>query len=223
MQPSAGPVIPIFAIPFAALPLTVPAAAEGALAARLAGWATEALRDSGAPADPLCYRSREELFELEDAGVAGLKREMLAALGAIVRSTNAGSAAEVDALQVQARARLIIIRPDGCLPAAMLPLASWGAVYCVAAPPAPAGRALSGVLRLYEPRLGSMFLDGANWRQRPPFANGHHTWRPVPGHMAAFPAYLAHEVALNRADRDLMLVVARARFANAGQEAGPPW
>jgi hypothetical protein len=41
--------------------------------------------------------------------------------------------------------------------------------------------------------------------------------------MATFPAYLAHEVALNRGGGDLVLVIARIRFANPGQQAAPPW
>lgn len=223
MTAPAPVVTPIFATPFATLALRIPGAADDALAARLRAWATESQRDTDTPADPLCYRSREILFDLEDEGIAALRREMLAGIAASARATDAGAAAEFDTLTVRARARLVIIRPNGGLPAAALPLASWCAIYCVSAPAAPAERPLSGVLRLYEPRLGSMFLDGANWRLRAPFAVGHHTWCPVPGHMAAFPASLTHEVALNRAAGELMLVIARARFANPGQEAAPPW
>jgi len=102
-------------------------------------------------------------------------------------------------------------------------LASWCAIYCVAAPPAPPGRADSGVLRLYESRLGGMFADATTWALRPPFAGGHHLWRPRPGSMALFPAHLAHEVALNRSGGDLVLVRVRIRFANPGQQEAPPW
>jgi len=58
-----------------------------------------------------------------------------------------------------------------------------------------------------------MFMDAANSRLRPPFGAAHHVWRPVSGQMAVFPAAVAHEVALNRSDEDLVLVAARARFA----------
>ena len=220
--PAAAPV-PIFATPFAALPLAVPAALNEALAALLAARATEEQRDPETPPDPLCYRSREDLFDWSADPVAALRREMLGALCAVVRATNLGAPGEFDRLTVQARARFALIRPDGGLPAASLPLASWCAIYCVAAPPGPSARPLSGVLRLYEPRLGSMFMDAANWRLRPPFAGGHHTWQPVAGQMAAFPAWVAHEIALNRTDQDLVLVIARVRFANPGQESAPPW
>ncbi|HWZ62303.1 MAG TPA: hypothetical protein VNX02_04730 [Steroidobacteraceae bacterium] len=223
MSAHAATVVPMFATPFATVPLKVPGAADGSLAARLAAWASEARRDPEAPPDPLCYRSREELFESGEEPIASLKREVLAGLSAAVGATTLRAAAESGGLTVRARARLAIIRPNGCLPAASLPLASWCAIYCVAAPETPADRPLSGVLRLYEPRLSNMFLDGSNWQLRPPFANGHQTWRPVAGHLAAFPAWLTHEVALNRCDRDLMLVIARARFANPGQDEEPPW
>lgn len=223
MSTPAPSVIPMFAAPFVTAPLQVPGAADGTLAALLAAWGNEAHRDPHPPPDPLCYRSREELFDSQDEQIRTLQREMLAGLSAAVAATSLGSAAELRRLTVQARARLIIIRRYGCLPAGSLPLASWCGIYVVCAPPAPAGRALSGLLRLYEPRLGNMFLDGSNWQLRPPFANGHQTWRPVPGHMAAFPAWLGHEIAVNHGDGDLVLVIARARFANPGQDEQPPW
>ena len=223
MNAPAATLIPIFGTPFAELSLTMPGASQEALAALLTGWATEDNRDPGAPRDPLSYHSRENLFDRPDELTGVLKREMLTGLCAAVRATNLGTAADFERLTVSARARFAIIRPNGCLPAATLPLASWCAIYCVAAPPAQLERPLGGVLRLYEPRLGTMFTDAANWRLRPPFSNGHHIWRPMPGRMAAFPAYLAHEIALNSGEGDLVLVIARARFANPGQEAAPPW
>ena len=41
--------------------------------------------------------------------------------------------------------------------------------------------------------------------------------------MATFPGHLAHEIALNRSDGEMVLIIARIRFANAGQQAAPPW
>jgi hypothetical protein len=216
-------VIPIFATPFAAVSLQVPGALNESLAALLASRATEERRDPDAPRDPLCYRSREDLFEWQDPALAALRQEMLAGLCHAVMASAALSEEEFDRLGVQARARFVIIRPDGCLPAAHLPLASWCAVYCVAAPVPASARADSATLRLYDTRLSSMFTDASNWSMRPPFAGGHHLWRPTPGHMAVFPACLAREIALNHSDRDLVLVIARVRFANPGQPASPPW
>lgn len=217
----AATLMPIFATPFAEVALPVSSTLNESLAALLAARATEERRDPDHRPDPLCYLSREDFFDWPDEPAAGLRSELLAGLCPAILATTLHTEAQFDQLGVQARARFAIIRPDGCLPAQSLPLASWGVVYCVAAPRA-GGRADSGVLRLYESRLG-MFADATTWRMRPPFAGGHHLWLPRPGSMAMFPAHLAHEIALNRSDRDLMLIIARVRFANPGQEAAPPW
>lgn len=219
----AATLMPIFATPFAEVALPVSSAFNESLAALLTARASEERRDAAARRDPLCYLSREDLFEWRDEPVAALRSELLAGLCPAVLATTLHSEAEFDQLGVQARARFAIIRPDGCLAAESLPLASWCAMYCVSAPPAPAGRPDSGVLRLYESRLSGMFADATTWRMRQPFAGGHHLWRPQPGSMAVFPAHLAHEIALNRSKGDLMLVIARVRFANPGQQASPPW
>jgi hypothetical protein len=219
----AATLMPIFATPFAEVSLPVSGALNESLAALLTARATEDRRDPDRRRDPLSYVSREDLFEWPDEPVAALRDELLAGLCPAVLATTLYTEAEFDQLGVQARARFAIIRADGCLPAQSLALASWCAIYCVAAPPAPAGRPDSGVLRLYESRLGGMFADATTWRMRPPFAGGHHLWRPRPGSMATFPAHLAHEVALNRSGGDLVLVIARIRFANPGQQAAPPW
>ena len=223
LNPPAASLIPIFATPFAVASLHVPGVLNDTLAALLASRASAERRDPDAARDPLCYRSREDLFDWQDAPVASLRQEMLAGVCSAVMACNLMSEEEFDRLGVQARARFVIIRPDGCLPAASLPLASWCAVYCVAAPTPTSARADSATLRLYDTRLSSMFTDASNWSLRPPFAGGHHLWRPLAGQMAAFPACLAHEIALNRSEDDLVLVIARVRFANPGQQASPPW
>lgn len=219
----AARLMPIFATPFAEVALSVDNAFNESLAALLDARATEERRDSAARRDPLCYLSREELFDWPDEPVRALRGELLAGLCPVVLASTLYTEQEFDRLGVQARARFAIIRRDGCLPAQSLALASWCAVYCVAAPAGPADRADSGALRLYESRLGSMFADATTWRLRPLFAGGHHLWRPRPGSMAAFPAHCAHEIALNRSAGDLVLVIARIRFANPGQQAAPPW
>ena len=216
-------VVPIFATPFAIV--TVPSAESlnPALAPLLRERATETQRDLELARDPLCFRSRETLFELKDEAVVGLKHEMLAGLCTAVMAANLYSEAEFDQLGLQVRARFAIIRPDGSIPATTIPMASWVAVYCVLAPPPTPSRQDSGVLRLYATRHGSMFMDAANWRLRAPFGAAHHLWPPVPGQMAVFPASILHEVALNRTDEELLLVLARSRFAHAGQGSMPPW
>jgi hypothetical protein len=214
---------PIFATPFAAVPLAGSGELNPPLLSLFSQRAQEAHRDPAFPPQPFCFRSREDLFEWQVDAVGRLREEMLAALCSVVMAASLYSEAEFDSLAVQARARLVIVRPDGCLPAASVPLASWCALYCVAAPEPPPTRQDSGALRLYESRLTSMFLDAGNSRLRRPFSAGHHVWRPVAGQMAVFPAAVAHEVALNRSHTDLVLVAARVRFATPAQEALPPW
>jgi hypothetical protein len=215
-------IVPLFATPFAVVPTGATAELNAALAALLAGRAADPYRDGAVPRDALCFRSREDLFDWPEPVVGLLQREMLGGICAAVMAVNRCTEAEFDALGVQTRARFVIVRPNGCVPAMSAPMASWYGVYCVAAPPAVPDRADSAVLRLYAVREGTMFMDPANSRLHPPFSGTHHPWRPVPGQLAVFPAGILHEVALNRAEADLILVTARVRFAHPGSVV-PPW
>lgn len=216
-------IVPIFATPFAVVPLGNGPDLNPGLSALFLSRATEPYRDPTTPRDPLCFRSKEDLFEWQEPAVEQLRRAMLGGICAAVRAVNHCTDAEFAALGLQTRARFTIVRPDGCLPAMSAPMASWYALYCVASPPPTAARADSGVLRLYAVREASMFTDAANCRLSPPFTGGHQSWRPVPGRMAVFPASILHEVALNRTDGNLVLVEVRVRFAHGGQTAQPPW
>ena len=112
MSGAAVTVTPVFATPFATVPVSVPGVADGSLAALLEAFATTH-RDAAARPDPLLSRSREELFESTDERIGVLRREMLAGLAAAVLATNPATAEELGRLEVQARARVVIIRPDG--------------------------------------------------------------------------------------------------------------
>lgn len=215
-------IAPIFATPFAVVPVAEAAQLNRPLSSLLRSRADETQRDPATPADPRCFRGRENLFEWREPEIGALRVAMLGGACGAIMTVNSYSEAEFDALSVQARARLLIVRPDGCVPATAAPMASWYALYCVAAP-GDAARADSGVLRLYGVRQSTMFMDASNWNLRAPYRTGHHVWRPVPGHMAVFPAAVAHELALNRTGEELLLVAARLRFAAAGQVEAPPW
>lgn len=223
METPAPSIVPIFATPFAVVP--VPAAAElnTALGPLFASRASDAYRDPALPRDPFCFRGREDLFEWQIGPVEELKQHLLAGLCAAVMAANSITQAEFDDLRIQARARFTIVRPDGCVPASSAPMASWYALYCVAAPAAAPARADSGALRLYAVRDATMFVDAASWRLREAFNRTHYLWAPVPGRMAVFPASVVHEVALNRGTDSLVLVTVRARFAHAKQVALPSW
>ncbi len=68
-----------------------------------------------------------------------------------------------------------------------------------------------------------MFADATNAVMRMPFTPGHYSWRPVPGHMAVFPASLTHEIALLRSPGQLVLVTVRVRFVAPGQQGMARW
>jgi hypothetical protein len=215
--------VPIFAVPFGVVPLRNAPQVNPGLAALLASRATEEHREATMPRDPLCYRSREEVFEWDADEIRWLRSELLAALCGAVGSVNEYTEAEFDSLKVQARARFVLVRRNGCVMASSAPMASWFAIYCVAAPTPVPERADSASLRLYGIRQGTMFKDAANWRLRVPFADSHYLWRPVAGEAAVFPASLLHEITLNRGQSDLVLVMTRLRFAHGGEGPMPPW
>jgi len=221
--PDAPAILPIFATPLAVVSLEGMLGRNAELTALFRTRTSEDYRDPAAPADPRCFRSREDLFEWPVESAVHLRRQMLGGICAAVRAVNTYPDAEFDALAVQALARFVIVRPDGCVPAATAPMASWYAVYCVAAPPAAPARADSGTVRLYGVRNGTMFLDAANYQLRPPFETAHQIWRPVPGRMVVFPASILHEVALNRTDAELLLVAARVRFVHSTQKPLATW
>jgi len=217
-----SPVVPIFATPFGALRL--PAAEKlnpivaGLLAARAAA-------DSAAAqtANPLCYRSSDDLMDSPDESLRTVSAEILRGVRAVVAAVNDFSDAQLQSFAIQACGWFTIVRQDGCVPACSYPLTSWCAIYCVAAPQPSPERRDSGVLRLYESRLGTMFTDATNSVTRIPYTPGHYTWRPVPGEVAVFPASLTHEIALMRSPGELVLLTVRVRFVAAGQQGLSRW
>ncbi|MGB8327773.1 MAG: hypothetical protein WCE48_09375 [Steroidobacteraceae bacterium] len=213
----------IFATPFASVQLSVSEELNSQLQRLLETRATDEYRAAGVRGNPLYFRSREDLLEWPDAPVQSLKQQMLGAVAAIVAATNMYSEKEFGDLRMQARGWFSLVRPNGCIPAASYPQTSWCAIYCVAAPEPAPDRADSAMLRLYETRLANAFTDASTWRMRPPFAYGHHTWRPTRGYMAVFPAAVAHEIALLRGAGSLLLVTLRVRFATPFQASMPSW
>lgn len=216
-------IVPIFATPFAAVPIAGAGALNPALASLFQRRAAEDCLEDSRSRDPRCLRGREDLFEWPEAAVGQLRSEMLGGVCAAVMAVNAYTGAEFDALRLQARARFVIVRPDGYVPASTVPMASWCALYCVAAPPPSPARPESGCLRLYAVRGARMFMDAANCSLRSPFSGAHHLWRPVPGQMVVFPAPILHEVTANRSPAELVLVTARLRFARDGEALPFPW
>jgi hypothetical protein len=214
-------VVPILAIPFGVVPLPHAEAQNPALAALFA--ARMRTDGSGSQRNPLCYHSRDDLLEWPEEPVRQLAAAIFSGVNSVVGAVNDFTQAQLDSFAVQARGWFTVVAENGHVPAAHYPLTAWCGIYCVAAPEASATRADSGVLRLYESRLGTMFADATNAVMRIPFTSGHFSWRPVPGQMAVFPAWLTHEIALIRSPGQLVLVTVRARFVAPGQQGVARW
>jgi len=213
-------VVPILATPFGVVPLPEAAVLNPALTAL---FRAHRAADSSPQADPLCYRSRDDLLGWPEEPVRTLSAAIFRGVYAVVENVNEFTAAQLHALRLEARGWFTIVQPDGCVPAATYPLTAWCAIYCVAAPPPSPARVDAGALRIYETRLGTMFQDATNSLMKLPYKPSHCSWRPVPGYMAVFPASLTHEIALFRAIGELILVTVRIRFVGPGQQGMPRW
>jgi hypothetical protein len=220
MNAAAPLVVPLFATPFGIV--TVPQAPD--LNPQLVDlFMRRAAGDRAPDAKSLVYRSPDDLFDWPEPAARALATEIFRGVCSVVEMLNAFDAGQLRSFQLEARGWFTIVEQNGCVPAANYPLTAWCAMYCVAAPEASATRQDSGVLRLYESRLGTMFQDATNSIMRVPFKPGHYAWRPVPGQLAVFPASLTHEIALVRSAGTLILATARVRFVAPGQQGVGRW
>ena len=217
--------MPLFATPFGVAPLPEAESCNAALSALLRERATSDPRRGAPESTPLCYVSADDWLDWARVNPAGgrVTTEMLRGVLAVVAAVNGFEPGKLESFTAQARGRFTIVRPDGHVPATHYPQSAWCAIYCVAAPPPSEARHDSGVLRLYESRLGPMFSDATNATMRGPYAIGHCTWRPVPGSVAVFPAWVRHEIALLRSPGELILLTLRVRFVAPGQEGQAHW
>jgi hypothetical protein len=220
MNDAAPTILPILATP---LGLTAIAEAEEFNPALLALFSQRIAADTQSRQNPLGYRSRDDLLEWPEQPVQSLMGGMIRGVYSIVGGLNEFTEPQLRSFALEARSWFTVIRTNGSVPAAMYPLTAWCAIYCVAAPPPSTIRADSGVLRLYESRLGTMFQDATNSAMRIPFRTSHYAWRPEPGGLAVFPASLMHEIALLRSPGELVLVTMRLRFVVPGQHGFGRW
>jgi hypothetical protein len=216
-------VVPIFATPFGVLPLPAAEKLNPVVAGLFAARASTDTVGAAQTSKMLCYRSGDDLLDWTDEPLRKVTGEVLRGVRSVVAAVNDFTAVQLQSLAIQARGWFTIVRQDGCLPATSYPLTSWCAIYCVEAPQPSPERRDSGVLRLYESRLGTMFTDATNSVTRIPYTPGHYTWRPVPGQVAVFPASITHEIALIRAPGQLTLLTVRARFVAPGQQGLSRW
>jgi hypothetical protein len=219
---SAAPpiLLPLFATPFGVV--TVPRAED--LNPQLVELFMQRMpRERTPQANTKVYRSQDDLFDWPEQAARGLATEIFRGVCSVVESLNAFEPGQLGSFSLEARGWFTIVEQNGSLSAASYPLTAWCAIYCVAAPEPSATRQDSGVLRLYESRLGTMFQDATNAAMRVPFTRAHYAWRPVAGQLAVFPASLTHEIALLRSAGKLILVTARVRFVAPGQEGVGRW
>jgi hypothetical protein len=214
-----GGTVPLFATPFAAVNTSAHPHFNERLAA-LCESQRSALAVPGDPPDPLHFQGRDDLLDSADATAVELKRLILGCASGVVAGLNSIGAPEFARLLIQARGWCSIVQRNGHVPARHFPGAAWLAVYCAQAGESDAGSRSAGVLRLYERRLGSMYRDASTWELKPPYRYGNHTWTPVPGWLALFPAHLPHEVSVVRSATSLILVFAKIRFMNADANDG---
>jgi hypothetical protein len=222
MSQSSLSVVPILATPFAVVELPAALQANQAVAQLLARYA--AANPVATPAsDWLCYRSRDDLLEWNDAAVRQMCGEILRGVWSTVAAVNTFTPEQLKSLSMQARGSFTIIQPNGSVPATNHSLTSWCGIYCLEAPQPSPERSDSGLLRLYESRLATMFADATNSTMRLPFTPGHYSWRAVPGQLAVFPGSLTHEIPLIRSVSPLTLITVRTRFVGPGQEGLSRW
>jgi hypothetical protein len=162
-------------------------------------------------------RGRDDFLDLPEANE--LRRRMLGHTVTVVAGLVDVGADVFGKLHVQAQGWFSIVRRDGHVPAQHFPGASWLAVYCAQAGAPDAEAKSAGVLRLHERRLGSIYRDESTRGLAAPYRYGNHTWTPLPGRMALFPAHQPHEVSMVRSDTPLILVFAMIRFVDPGPEA----
>lgn len=204
-----GGTVPLFATPFTA----VNTGAPGDFNTRLASLCESQRSAPARPGEP------DDFLDSADATAGELKRLILGyATTAVARLCN--DTAEFAKLHIQARGWCSIVPRNGHVPAQHFPSAAWLAVYCVQAGEPDAGQKSAGVLRLYERRLGSIYRDASTWELQSPYRYGNHTWTPVPGWMALFPAHVPHEVSVVRSDAALILVFAMIRFIDPNARDG---
>jgi len=202
-----GGTVPLFAVPFSA----VNTGADREFNARLASHC-----EAQCPPGRTQVRGHDDFLDSPDAGE--IRRRILGHAAGVVAGLCGIGADEFGQLRLQARGWCSVVRRNGHVPAQHFPGAAWLAVYCAQAGEPDADARGAGVLRLHERRLGSIYRDASTRELAPPYRYGNHTWTPLPGWMALFPAYLPHEISVVRSDAPLILVFALLRFADPGQE-----
>lgn len=195
---SAAPTVkPVFAVPLGEARLAHCARLNGELEALFLTRESDEYRNpmpSHIPQEEL-FESRFNLFTWPERCVQELRRFMLDTVAQVVLQATALAATDFARLKFHNHTWFHITRYAGSFVSHNHPMASWSAVYCVRAGAAVPGQPPSGLLRLFDPRVGAAaYLDSANVHLHPPFALSPIELRLEEGQVIVFPSYLFHEV-----------------------------
>lgn len=220
MQPT---IVPIFATPLGVVPLPEAkkwnAAVAQIVTRHAAADAARGLPGSGPPVQV----GRDDAMSWTDEPVRMLMAEVLRGIAWAARSVNRFPPGEFESFTLQARATYVIVHQDGGLGARNHPMSAWTGIYCLEAP-APSGeRADSGLLRIYESRMGNMFADATTDNMVPPFRPGHYGYHLAPGVLVVFPGGAMYEIAPVRGAGRLLTLTVQARFVAPGQKGVSRW
>ena len=220
MQPS---IVPIHATPFGVIPLPDAAKCNAAVAEIVMRRA--ALEGASGPprSSPLVQSGADDAMTWSEEPVRAILAEVLRAIVWVAGSVNRFPPGQLESFALQARATYLIVNRDGGLSARNHPMSAWTGIYCMAAPEPAAERADSGLLRLYESRMGHMFADATTDTMVPPFRPGHYGAHLAPGMLVVFPGAAMYEIAPLRGAGGLLAFTVQARFIAPGQKGVSRW
>lgn len=220
MQPS---ITPILATPLGVVPLPEAARWHTAAAEALTRHAAaDAARGSLGPS-PLVQVGSDDAMAWSDEPVRALIAEILRGIGWVARNVNRFAPGEFESLALQARAAYLIVNRDGGLGARNHPMTAWTGIYCLEAPERAPDRPDSGMLRIYESRMGNMFADATTDAMVLPFLPGHCGFHLAPALLAVFPGGSTYEIAPVRGPGRLLALTVQARFVAPGQKGVTRW
>lgn len=220
MQPS---ITPIHATPLGVVPLLEAARWNTAVAEIVTRRAAADAAAGTARSSPLVQTGSDDAMNWNEEPVRTLIAEILRGIAWMARNVNRFPPGEFESFALQARAAYVIVNQDGGLEARNHPMSAWTGVYCLEAPERSADRPDSGLLRIYESRMGNMFADATTDTMVLPFRPGHYGYQLVPGVLVAFPGGATYEIAPVRGAGRLLALTVQARFVAPGQKGVSRW
>ncbi len=189
--------VSLFAVPLSIIQLPGCAALNEELEALFLSRETDENRNPTPSHSPQqeTFESRFNLFRWPETCIQTLRSFVLDSLVQTVRGLVPAAPEELARLTVHNHTWFHITRYAGSFVAHNHPLASWSAVYCVRPGEQPRAHPESGLLRLFDPRVGAdAYQDAANRTLQAPYGVGPVDLRLEAGQLVVFPSYLMHEV-----------------------------